>query len=270
MGARRPSGSPLGLRHNADVRWLEHALNTALEHHDADRPTAPAGLPDAVLWDMDGTLIESEPYWMAAEHRLAEQHGATWTHEQALQLVGQELLVSARMFQEQTGVPGTPESIVDQLQGNVLDQIRQHGAPWRPGARELLTALRDAGVPCAMVTMSYGPFARTVADAAPAGAFSAVVSGDEVARGKPDPEPYLTGAARLGVEIARCVAIEDSPPGVGSALAAGARTVVVPLMVEVQPQDGLSRLATLEQMSLDVLAEIAAGREIDTVETTSE
>ncbi|MFH5822725.1 HAD family hydrolase [Georgenia sp. AZ-5] len=220
-------------------------------------------LPAAVLWDMDGTLVDTEPYWMAAEAALVARHGGTWTHEQALQLVGSDLRAAARTIREQTGIPGTDDDIVAALLERVVASVAEQGAPWRPGALALLAGLREAGVPCALVTMSYTVLAEAIVAAAPAGTFATVVTGDQVARGKPHPEAYLTAAARLGVDVTRCVAVEDSPTGVASALAAGARTVAVPLMLPIGPADGLSRLRSLEGVVLDLLARVAGGEVVD-------
>ncbi|QAY71883.1 HAD family phosphatase [Xylanimonas protaetiae] len=209
---------------------------------------------------MDGTLVDTEPYWIAAEHELVAEHGGTWSHEQALQLVGNSLVASARILQG-AGVRRGEEEIVEYLLDRVVASVQRH-VPWRPGARELLAALAAAGVPCALVTMSYRRFAAEVV-AQTDGALRVVVAGDDVVHGKPHPEAYLTAAERLGVPIAECVAIEDSPTGIASALASGARTLGVEAVVPVLPQPGLSRARSLEQVSLRTIAQIGAGRVVD-------
>ncbi|WP_418608021.1 HAD family hydrolase [Georgenia sp. SUBG003] len=143
----------------------------------------------------------------------------------------------------------------------------RRGRPGGRGALEILAELRSAGVPCALVTMSYESFAGAVVAAAPAGTFQEVVTGDQVTRGKPHPEAYLTAAERLGVDPARCIAVEDSTVGVTAALASGARTIAVPLMVQVAAQDTLSRLRSLEGVGLDLLARILAGEVVDELAT---
>jgi HAD superfamily hydrolase (TIGR01509 family) len=191
----------------------------------------------AVLWDFDGTLVDTEPYWIKAEYRLIESYGATWSHEDALQLVGNDLLDTGRYIVARTGIPLTPAQVVEALLDDVVDQLRDH-IPWRVGARELLTSVRDAGVPCAMVTMSYQRFVAPVIEALPADTFAAVVTGEFVSRGKPHPEPYLEGASQLSLEPASCIAIEDSVTGSTSAVAAGCPTIVVPSHVTVEPRAG--------------------------------
>lgn len=199
---------------------------------------------EAVLWDFDGTLVDTEPYWMKAEYRLVESYGGTWTHEDALALVGNDLLVSGRYIIERTGIPLTPVEVVDRLLDDVVAQLREH-IPWRPGARELLADLLAEDVPCGMVTMSYQRFVAPVIEALPEETFRAVVTGEVVSEGKPHPEPYLEGAARLGLDPATCIAIEDSVTGSTSSIAAGCPTVVVPLHVAVPKREGAVVLPSL-------------------------
>ncbi len=213
-------------------------------HRPGAAPRAGGALPAAVLWDMDGTLLDTEPYWIAQEHALVESFGGHWSQEHAHQLVGNALLASAEYIRAHSPVDLPPVEIVDRLQQGVIASLRE-AVPWRPGALELLGALRAAGVPCAMVTMSWRAMVDVVLDALPPGSFSAVVTGDEVTRGKPDPEPYLLAARALGAAPADCVAIEDSPTGVASALAAGVRTLAVPHVVAVEPRPGLRTVPSL-------------------------
>lgn len=201
-------------------------------------------LPAAVLWDMDGTLVDTEPYWIAVEFELAERHGGTWSTEHALTLVGNDLLVSGRYIREHMGIELTAEEIVEELLDGVVAKVREE-VPWRPGARELLADLGAAGVPSALVTMSYRRFVEPVLEALPVGSFAAVVTGDEVSHGKPHPAPYLLGAELLGVDPGDCVAIEDSSTGVASATAAGCRVVAVPHHVEVPKAPGHTQHDTL-------------------------
>jgi HAD superfamily hydrolase (TIGR01509 family) len=212
-------------------------------------------LPAAVLWDMDGTLINTEPLWIAAETELVAVHGGVWTHEDGLGLVGNPMTVSAQTLQDR-GVDLPVAQIVDLLNESVAAGVALH-TPWQPGARELLDDLVAAGVPMALVTSSYRmlsePFAAT------AGCFDVIISGDTVTRAKPDPEPYLLAAAQLGVPIEECVAIEDSRAGIASALASGARTVGVEVFQPVAPRPGLVVVSDLTELSVERLGQIAAG-----------
>nr|WP_272950302.1 HAD family phosphatase [Nocardioides cynanchi] len=199
----------------------------------------------AVLWDMDGTLVDTEPYWMDSELALAKRYGGTWSREQALQVVGFDLLDAARLMRPQMGIDLAPEQIVEQLLDDVVARVRRE-VPWRPGARELLASLRTADVPCALVTMSYTRFADPIVAALPAGTFDVVITGDTVDRGKPHPEPYLAAARGLGVPAVECLAIEDSTTGAASASAAGCTVLVAPLHVSVPSGAGRVFVDSLE------------------------
>lgn len=185
------------------------------------------GMPAAVLWDMDGTLVDTEPYWIEAEFALAAAHGGTWSREHALNLVGNDLIVSGRYIRHHMGIDLSPEQIVEELLDGVVERVRAH-VPWRPGARELLGDLRASGVPCALVTMSYARFVEPILEHLPPETFAAVVTGDAVTHGKPHPEPYLTAAHALGFAAESCLSIEDSDTGATSAAAAGCAVVCVP------------------------------------------
>jgi len=185
---------------------------------------------------MDGTLVDTEPYWIEAEYALVEEYGGTWSRAHALELVGNDLLVSGEYIRRHGGVPLDPAVIVDRLLDGVIARIREE-VPWQPGAMDLLASLNAAAVPCALVTMSYERFVEPVLAALPAGSFAAVVTGDAVTVGKPHPEPYLTAASLLGVDPRDCVAIEDSNTGAKSAEAAGCTVLVVPNHVPVLDGD---------------------------------
>lgn len=216
------------------------------------------GLPAAVLWDMDGTLVDTEPYWIVAEHELVAAHGGEWSDALAHQLVGNALEVSAQVIIDHSGIPlGVPE-VIDALLLRVIEQVRGR-VPWRPGARELLHELNESGVPNVLVTMSWRNLASTIVESLPPGSFADVVTGDEVRRGKPHPEPYLLAARLIGADPAACVALEDSPTGVRSATAAGVPTIAIPHIVPVPPISGAVHVSTLEGLGAKDLLAVATG-----------
>src|SRR5690606_38827427 len=197
---------------------------------------------------MDGTLVDTEPYWMAAETTLVESFGGTWSHEQALELVGNGLMDSAMLLRA-AGVDMAPESIVDKLTDDVRTALATQGVPFRPGAKELLRDLHAAGIRTALVTMSLRRMALSVVDLIDFEAFEYVVAGDDVENPKPHPDPYLKAAELLGIDIADALVIEDSGTGLRSGVASGAVTVGVPHMI---PLDGFGAHAlwpTLEGRS---------------------
>jgi HAD superfamily hydrolase (TIGR01509 family) len=179
-----------------------------------------------VLWDMDGTLIDSEPTWIAQQFVMVEAHGGTWSHEQGLALVGSDMMTTAVAMQS-AGVAMEAVPLVADLERRVLESLRTT-VPWRPGVLDLLAALRAEGVLCAIATTSSHEMAELVAAAAPPGTFGALVGGEDVTQTKPSPEPYLRAAELLGVRIEQCVAIEDSPNGLASAIASGAASLAIP------------------------------------------
>jgi len=213
------------------------------------------GRLQAVLWDMDGTLVDTEPSWIAAEYRLVESFGGTWSDEHAHALVGNALPVSAAYIHEHGGVDLPLDEIVRRLLVEVVADARVHTS-WRPGVHRLLAELRQAGVPCAMVTMSYQSLADAIADQLPPGTFSAVVTGDQVSNGKPDPEAYLRAAELLGVDPGGCVAIEDSPAGVTSAEAAGCVVIAVPNQVPIPAAPTRTIIPDLAAVSVADLVEL--------------
>jgi HAD superfamily hydrolase (TIGR01509 family) len=153
-------------------------------------------------------------------------------------------MVSAEYIRAHSPVELTPLEIVHALLGGVLARTKEH-VPWRPGARELLESLVAQGVPCALVTMSWESLATAVVNSLPDGSFAAVITGEVVRHGKPHPEPYRRAARLLGVDLAACIAIEDSPPGVASAVAAGIPTIAVPHHVKVPETVGAVQVSSL-------------------------
>lgn len=205
---------------------------------------ANSPLPAAVLWDMDGTLVDTEPYWMRAETDLVESFGGVWTHDDCMLLVGSGLWNSAGILQDR-GVEMDADAIVQWLTTQVQNQLVEHGVPWRPGARELLAELKQAGVPTGLVTMSVGRMARQIAELIDFPAFDTIVAGDMVTHSKPHPEAYLAAAAELGVDVEHCVAIEDSAPGIASAVAAGTIAIAVPHQLDLPESIMYTRWTTL-------------------------
>ena len=224
-------------------------------------PAQSPALPQAVLWDLDGTLINSEPLWIGAEKRVMAAHGLAWSDEDALQMVGMALLDSAQILRD-AGLDWEPRAIVDYQVGEVPKGLRA-GVEWRPGARELLLALHEAGVPQALVTMSERPLADALIEGLGMNPFDAIVTGETVERGKPDPLPYLRGVELLEakhgqLDVRSCVALEDSRPGTASALAADLVTVGIPFVVGLPRLADLNLLMTLEGVTPEDLGQMVA------------
>lgn len=225
-------------------------------------PSATDGLA-AVLWDMDGTLVDSEKLWDIALYEAAEWLGGTLTEQQRLTLVGSNMTATARYLLEVTGHAVTDEAISRTgawIRARTAD-LFAGALPWRPGARDALAAVRAGGLRTALVTSTERALTELALDTIGREFFDATVCGDEVdGQNKPLPEPYLRAARLLGVEPARCVAVEDSPPGAESAVAAGCTVLVVPNDVPVDPGPRRVFRASLVGVDATVLAEILAGK----------
>ena len=206
-------------------------------------------LPAAVLWDMDGTLIDSEPYWMKSEGAFAKANNSRWTEQDGLSLVGMSLYDSSKIIKKRVGSDLEPEQIIQKLTDDVSAQLKQE-IFWHPGAKKLLLLLRNKKIKTALVIMSMRRMAKQVADSIGFDAFDVIVAGDDVRHGKPHPEPYLKAAELLGVKPEDCVAFEDSLTGLRSAEAANTRAVGVKNIVEIPMETGRILWPTLEGVTI--------------------
>jgi HAD superfamily hydrolase (TIGR01509 family) len=199
-----------------------------------------------VLFDMDGTLVDSEKVWNIALHELAAHAGGELSLPARLAMIGSSMASSMRILRDDLGQPDRDEAAdVAWLERRVAELFAD-GLVWRPGAWELLTAVRAAGLPTALVTSTSRRLVEVALATLGRENFDVVVCGDEVPAPKPDPAPYRTAARLLGVPIADCVAIEDSPAGMASAVASGAAVLAVPAELELPPTDGVHLRDTLE------------------------
>lgn len=210
-------------------------------------------MPQAMLIDMDGTLVDTEPYWEDAKIRLATKHGIPFTAEDAAPLVGRSMLVTIEALQA-AGVPLSEEEVLAALVDEVANRVSQ-GIPWIAGAQDFLQRMGAASVPCALVTQAWRPVAEHTVNASN-GVLQVLVSGGDVSHPKPHPEPYLLAAKRLGVDPARCVAMEDSPAGVASAEAAGCQVLVMPGMQPVDISPNRHPVESLQEIDQALLERV--------------
>lgn len=215
-------------------------------------------LPAAVLFDLDGTLIDSEGLWWVAECRVVAGLGGQWSPQDQQECLGGPLERVSTYMAQLTGTSVPVEEIGRRLLDEMEALLREGPLEWRPGAPELVRACHAQGVPTALVSASYRQLLHAVTEVVDretgGRSFDVSVAGDEVSDSKPHPEPYLTAAALLGVNIADCVVIEDSPTGVAAGQASGAYVVAVPHMVDIEQAPRRTVCRTLSGVSLQDLA----------------
>ncbi len=186
--------------------------------------------PAACVFDNDGLLLDTEEAWTRAEVTLFRRHGAEFTTAHKRDLIGSSHLVAAGKLEVMLGRPGEGEALMAELHDLVMEEALGPIAP-RPGAVELVDALRAAGTPVGLASNSPMDFVeRVLTSSGMLGRFDVVLGGDQVARPKPAPDIYLAACERLGVDPRGAVGLEDSPPGVAAARAAGMTVVGVPYL----------------------------------------
>ncbi|WP_082772153.1 HAD family phosphatase [Actinoplanes sp. TFC3] len=198
-----------------------------------------------MLFDMDGTLVDSEKVWDIALGELARHAGGRLSEHARIAMIGGSMATSMRILREDLGQPDRDEAADVSWLEHRVEELFAGGLVWRPGAMELLHAVRAAGLPTALVTSTGRRLVEVALKTLGRENFDVIVCGDEVSAPKPDPAPYRTAAELLGVPIAGCVAIEDSPTGMASAAASGAAVLAVPAELELPPTDGVHIRTTL-------------------------
>ncbi|MHA6800365.1 HAD family hydrolase [Bounagaea algeriensis] len=227
--------------------------------------TAPAATGiAAVLFDMDGTLVDSEKLWGVALEDYAAHRGGALSEEVRETMVGSNMPRSMRLMLEDLHLPAAEEDIAaaGEWVAGRMRELFAAGLPWRPGAQQALRAVRAQGLRTALVTSTIRSLTEQALQTVGREHFDATVCGDEVGgRNKPEPEPYRRACELLGLEPERCLAVEDSPTGVAAAEAAGCLVLVVPCEVPVPAGPRRVLRESLEGIdfgALDVLAREAA------------
>lgn len=211
----------------------------------------------AVLFDMDGTLTDSEKLWSAALVEVVDELGGSLSDETRAAMVGTDLVSSVRMMLADLAVDADP-AVVQRLLVEATARQFESSLEWRPGAADLVSAVRRAGLRTALVTATHRNLTSIALDTLGRENFDAIICGDDVTNSKPHPEPYRRGLDALGVTAQQAVAIEDSPSGSMSAVSAGLPTLVVPLEVPIEPRPGISLRGSLVGVTVETLREMLA------------
>ncbi|WP_431773438.1 HAD family hydrolase [Streptomyces cucumeris] len=220
--------------------------------------TAEGSALQAVLLDMDGTLVDTEGIWWDAEVSIFAELGHALAEEYRQVVVGGPMTRSASFLIEATGADIALAELTGLLNSR-FTELLDGTVPMLPGARRLLTELAAHGVPTALVSASHRRVMDRVLCSLGPENFALTVAGDEIARTKPHPDPYLFAAAGLAAEPARCVVVEDTATGVRSAEAAGCRVVAVPSVVPIEPAAGRTVVGSLEEVDLSFLQGLVTG-----------
>jgi HAD superfamily hydrolase (TIGR01509 family) len=218
--------------------------------------TFPAAPPQAVVFDNDGLLLDTEEAWTRAETELFRRHGGAFTMEHKQDLIGSSHTIAAGKLEVHLKQPGQGEALMNELHDLVMAEATHDVEP-RPGAVALVDALTEAGIPIAVASNSQRAFLDLVlATAGVADRFAITVAGDEVPNPKPAPDIYLEACRRLGADPARSIGLEDSPTGAAAAKAAGLTVIGVPYLpgMAIPPADliagSLADAAVLEAVGL--------------------
>jgi HAD superfamily hydrolase (TIGR01509 family) len=214
----------------------------------------------AVLFDMDGLLVDTEPLWFEVEHAIMSKLGGDWTEQDQRTLIGGSLYRSVDYLLGRASRQASRDQVAGWLIDGMAELLAEREVEAMPGALELLAEVRAAGIPTALVTSSE----RVIMEAVLASltrhdiTFPVTVCGQDVRHPKPHPEPYLLAAELLGAEPRFCVALEDSPNGVAAAEAAGCVTVAVPGLAPIRARQGRLVAASLAHVDLDMLYSLVA------------
>ena len=212
----------------------------------------------AVLFDMDGLLVDTEPLWLETETEVMGRLGAPWTAEDQETLLGGSMERTVSYLLAKATRPAPPATVARWMLDGMLERTRAGRVVIRPGAREIVAEVAASGIPYALVTSSQRAFAAAVLDTTGL-PFPVTVCGEDVSATKPAPDPYLLAAKLLEVDPGGCVALEDSPNGAASADAAGCRVVAVPSLVPIPPVPGRRIVVpALTDVTLTTLREFAA------------
>ncbi|GAA0480820.1 HAD family hydrolase [Streptomyces stramineus] len=222
------------------------------------RPAAGSAL-QAVLLDMDGTLVDTEGFWWEVEVAVFAELGHQLLEEYREVVVGGPMTRSAAFLIQATGARIAVAELTVLLNSRFSEMIGR-GVPLMPGARRLLAELAAHSVPTALVSASHRQIIDRVLHSLGPENFALTVAGDEMERTKPHPDPYLLAAARLGADPARCAVVEDTMTGVAAAEAAGCRVVAVPSVAPIPAAHGRTVVSSLEEVDLRFLRGLMTGK----------
>lgn len=210
---------------------------------------------EAVLWDMDGTLVRTEELWMTAEQRTMASFGSFWDAQDQAVAVGGPLDRVVTYMAKRVEQP--EQTVGERLVHEIESLMRSQPVPWMPGAFDLHEQLTSLGIGQALVSNSWRELIEVALDELHT-SFDVIIAGDEVERTKPDPLPYTRACELLGADPARTVVLEDSPTGVAAALAAGCRVVGIPHVSALPEHEQLTAVRSLAEVTPAMLESLVS------------
>lgn len=218
--------------------------------------------PAALLFDMDGLTIDTEPYWLETELSVAAAHGYDWTEADQEMVYGGPIskaveYLAQRIAQTQPAAAVSVAQLHDEIIEKMVHFVTTEPTPLLPGVATLLKQAHERHIPCALVSASYRvimePAVVDITKQLGYNPYTAVVAGDDIPRTKPHPDPYLKAAALLGVPISQALVFEDSPTGVQAGLASGAVVCAVPHLSVLQSHPRMWTVPSLAQQDWNTL-----------------
>lgn len=214
--------------------------------------------PVAVFFDMDGLLVDTEPYWLEAERELMAEFDVIWRETDQLFCLGGPMEKVGRYMSELADGRQEPEWFSKELIDRMADKFRK--VSLMPGIAALLAEISEFNLPSALVSASPRRLVDSVLLSVESHPFTLSISADDVERGKPHPDPYLKAANLLQVDISNSLIIEDSPTGVAAARSSGAWVIAVPHIAPIQEQEKSAIITSLEGHSLNSLWNLVRSR----------
>jgi HAD superfamily hydrolase (TIGR01509 family) len=215
----------------------------------------PAFPFEAVLWDMDGTLVDSEPIWIEEERKMMNALGVNWSENDALHCIGGPLSRVDEYMRLRSGNVHQPYELTDQLILRMIERLA-NGVKFAPGAKDLIDEMHKKGIPMALVSASTRAIVDAALDSIGREYFHITVSNDDVNHSKPDPEGYLKAAEFLGVDIRKSLILEDSLTGVTAGINAGANVLAIPHFVDLPAGERIIQISTLFGIDMNEIARL--------------
>lgn len=208
---------------------------------------------EAVLWDMDGTLLDSEPIWIEEEAKLMQSLGVEWSSEDARVCLGGPMHRVDQYMREKSGNQHKPLELSQLLIKRMVDRLNE-SVKFTPGAESLLKELHDMGIPMALVTASTREIVNAALSSVGTHYFRQTISADDVKETKPDPEGYLTASSHLNVSIERSLIIEDSLTGMSAAIDSGAYVLGIPHFYELPTGHKVRHVKSLDAINVEAIS----------------